>query len=270
MGHGPIPRGACVALGVLIAAGCNLLLGYEAGQLGGGPTSSGNAGEGGTAGASPTGTGTAGAGGSATATGGSAGSAGAAPTTCNLWPEGSDGCADTKKCSVVNESTGLTECVTAGPQPAWARCNVDWDCQDRLWCDHETGVCKPVCQTETDCPAGGSCLNATALGGGTIPSLQICTAYCDPHNAMSCNQSNGTTNCLYGNSGFDCFQSADRGSPEPCGGFLDCGPPYTCWSSFCRRWCDSTHLCPPFFPLCLGYSPALYYDGVELGYCSQL
>lgn len=272
MGCGPIPRGALAALAVLFAAGCNVLLGYDEGQLGGGPTtSSGTLGGGGTGGASSTGTGTAGAGGASTGIGGTGGEAGAATTSCTLWPEGSDGCGPGDKCSVVNETTGRTECVPAGSHPPWARCLADSDCRDRTWCDHGSGVCKPVCESEANCPTGASCIAATMAGGGPIVGLQICTAYCDPRNPLSCNQSNGTTNCLYGSNGFDCFWSGNGLFPDTCSDFLECGPPQTCFGGSCRAWCDSVgHNCPPLHANCYPYTSPIFYSGTEVGYCSNL
>ncbi|MBW2524123.1 MAG: hypothetical protein JRI23_08105 [Deltaproteobacteria bacterium] len=270
-----------IVLGGLTLAGLAAACGYpdfefrprgEGGTTtaGGVPTGSGLGGLGGTGGsatgtAATTGTGTAG-------TGGSGNTGGTAPTGCSLWPEGADGCPDGEKCSVVNESTGFTDCVAAGQWPAWARCSVDADCQDRLWCDHATGVCKPICQDTNNCPSGASCLAAYASGGGPIPSLQVCTAHCDPRNANSCNQTNGVTNCLYGADGFDCFPSGTDYYPDTCSGFLECGPPQTCHAGFCRPWCDTVgYNCPPLVQYCHGYpGSGLFYDGTELGFCSNI
>jgi len=240
-------------------------------------------GEGGTETGTPsaTGTGTGGYGGAATgaggtgtatgtATGGSGGSGnagGTGPTTCPMWPADQTGCSSNEKCSVVNETTGRTECVSAGTSTATTLCADDSNCVDRTWCDHGTGVCKLVCQSESDCAVGALCLNAAADGGGTIPGLKVCTAYCDPRRGDGCNTSAGPTNCLYGNSGFDCFGSGT--SIALCDGFLDCAAPYTCFAGACVDWCDQVGKnCPPLIPVCHLYSPAIEYDGVALGYCA--
>jgi hypothetical protein len=252
----------------LVTASCNVLLGYDEGDLLPEPVSSGGGGSG-TGGSTPTGT--AGSGGATTITGAGAaggpagGAGGAGPTSCSLWPESAAICPASEKCTVVNESTGATACAPAGSVPAWARCVADADCQARLWCDHGTGVCKPLCPTMVHCPAGGNCLAAAASGGGPIPGLQICTSHCDPRNANSCNQTNGTTNCLYGYEGFDCFASGTSLYPSSCSSFLDCGPPHTCWGSICRPWC-SVQAADCLLPQsCYAYSPPLYYDSTELG-----
>ncbi|MBW2528412.1 MAG: hypothetical protein JRI23_29825 [Deltaproteobacteria bacterium] len=255
-----------------VVASCNAVLAYDEGTLRTEPTSSSGGGGAAAGGGAPTGLGGSGGWTSTTTGGGASGGAGGSgPTSCSLWPEGADSCPESQKCTVVNESTGQTQCVPAGAVPSWARCATDADCQSRLWCDHGSGVCKPICQSEGQCPAGASCVQANAPGGGAIPGLQICTAYCDPLNPLSCNQSNGTTNCLYGNLGFDCFASGTSGLLAGCSGFLSCGPPNTCHLGLCRPWCD-TLLGSCTFPLltCYGYSPPIFYDGVEVGYCSQL
>ena len=262
---------SAMVLGGLALAGVAAACGYpefEFRDKGGGgsgastSTSTGGSGGAGTGTASGTGTATGG-------TGGSGNAGGTEPGTCAMWPEGADGCPEGQKCSVVSETIGRTECVTAGPQPPTARCNVDADCVDRTWCDHATGVCKWVCQSGDNCPVGGTCANAQAAGSGTIPGLQVCTAYCDPRVATSCNQSNGTTNCLYGSSGFDCFWSGNKAYPNTCGGFTECGPPQTCYLGFCRPWCDDAgHACPVVPGNCYAYPQPIHYGTAEMGYCS--
>lgn len=263
---------AWLGVAVWVTASCNVLLGYDEGSPRHEPVSSGGGGSG-TGGSAPTGT--AGSGGSpSTATGAGAaggavgGAGGAGPTSCALWPEGAATCPPDQKCTVVNESTGSAACEPAGAVPAWARCFSDADCQARLWCDHTTGVCKPLCQTTVQCPSGADCLAALAAGGGPIPGLQICTSHCDPRNANSCNQSYGTTNCLYGDDGFDCFASGTASYPASCSSFVDCAPPQTCHLGYCRFWCDvqANSCVSPLF--CRSYAVPIYYDGIELGFCS--
>lgn len=214
----------------------------------------------GTGGTTPTGTG-----------GGTGAVGGTGPTGCVLW--GADDCEAGEKCTVVNDSTGATDCGPAGNHPSWSRCASDAECVDRTWCDHETGVCKPVCQdAATHCPDQGECKTAMASGGGTIPGvLRICTAHCDPLSATSCNQSAGNTNCILNDPyGFDCFASGSTSAFSWCDNLLECGPGLGCYIYVvpaCRPWCMlSNDLCP-ILTDCQAFGSPVSYNGQELGVC---
>ncbi|MBW2523757.1 MAG: hypothetical protein JRI23_06260 [Deltaproteobacteria bacterium] len=259
-----------VALGLAWAAGCNVVLGYEEGQL----DSTTPAGVGTAAAVGPgTGTGgtSAGADVGAGGTGGSSagGSAGSLPSPCEMW--GSAACGLGEKCTVVNPSTGDAGCVAAGPRPAWSYCEADTQCQDRTWCDHETSVCKPVCQNSDECPTDAHCQTAGDGLGGTVFGLMICTSHCDPLDATSCNQSFGPTNCVHtGEGAFDCAATGDTPAFEPCLDATDCAPGLGCHginTVWCRPWCDRADDQCPWPKACLNLAPAIYYDGAEYGMC---
>jgi hypothetical protein len=199
-----------------------------------------------------------------TDTGGDGGSGGEPP--CE--PRDLEACGE-QKCSVVDESTGATGCGLAGPLEAWNVCSSDADCAAGLWCDHLTGVCKPVCDNVGDCPDPTSqCLPAQADGGGSIPGLSVCVANCNPM-SPGCGPH---ANCVYlGNPPlFDCTASLDHADGDSCSVDSDCAAGMTCRGSNCELWCstpgDTFSWCKPVV-WCCSIDPAPYYDQTELGYC---
>jgi hypothetical protein len=230
---------------------------------GSGAGGSGNTGGTGNAGGSGNTGGTGNAGG--TDEGGQGGKGGAVP--CD--PRDVDACPG-EKCTVVDELTGATDCAHAGPLGAWSVCTIDADCAAHLWCDHATGVCKPMCESVDDCPdANTQCLPAAAEAGGTIPGLSLCVANCNPM-SPACG---ALATCVYLDSPplFDCFASLEHQDGDGCTTSSDCAAGLLCRGGTCRLWCntpgDAGAWCKTFV-WCCSIDPAPSYGGSELGYCA--
>ena len=175
-----------------------------------------------------------------------------------------------QKCTVVDEATGDTGCATAGPLGAWSPCANDADCGARLWCDHTTHVCKPVCHGLGDCnDPNTQCRPAEAGAGGSIPDFNLCVANCNPMSS-SCGQH---ATCVYLGDPplFDCYASLDHGDGDSCSQDSDCGAGLMCTGSTCRLWCDTPgdagSWCKTFV-WCCSIDPAPSYGGTELGFCA--
>ncbi len=208
-------------------------------------------------------------------TGGTGGMGGFGGAPCALGLIGV--CGDGKKCTVVDENTGLAGCAEAGTRLAWSKCNFDAECVDGTWCDHLLSVCKPLCQNGNECGTG-ECLPAVDSSLRIyIPNLLACTSYCHPITAEPCDKTNFVT-CVYRAETFDCGASKNYAEHTSCQYLLDCGPGLTCVGSgsggagnaTCRKWCT-----PPGFSiactslLCNSTTPQVFHAGAQYGVCAE-
>jgi hypothetical protein len=191
-----------------------------------------------------------GAGGATTGPGG--GGAGGDEDACVLGELGS--CGSGSKCSVVDPVSGEVACVTAGAIGPWATCNVDTDCVELTYCDSLTGVCKPLCDSEDDCPGDGRCVQAHVSLGEPITGLSLCTAGCQPLTGDPCAVASGDVACIAHNPGDDVTSldcAASGGAPEDAvcsaqtaaSSRSDCDNGLMCVlagnQQLCKRWCSS-------------------------------
>jgi hypothetical protein len=159
--------------------------------------------------------------------------------TCEYLPGIACGCSGSKKCSVTNESTGISGCVFAGSTPDFGHCSSDGDCRPGSWCNHATTACQPICANNQDCANGGQCQQAFQTDGTTpILDLKVCAAHCDLVTAKPCGA--GLT-CVYLDTiqEFDCYHSLGAAEGGFCNGTMDsdCAPKLGCFGDFCTRWC---------------------------------
>jgi hypothetical protein len=159
-----------------------------------------------------------------------------APAPCRLVGHPAD-CPAGQRCTVKDESSGATHCIALDPSPLglYDACTDDKMCPAGAWCDHYTGVCKPMCSFSSDCPST-SCIAAKTMGGSTINGLSVCTAHCDPINVDPCGV--GAT-CLYEKTegDLDCVWSAGLLPGDPCSFHNDCIGGYVCVGT-CELWCE--------------------------------
>jgi hypothetical protein len=184
-------------------------------------------------------------------------------------------CGASKKCSVIDTTTGATGCVEAGPRPAWASCLGDANCVEGTYCSGDW-VCEPVCATGDTCPNGGWCVAALDANWAVIPGLNVCTANCQPITGAPCDQSYGSVTCgLWGadQPEFTCYAAGGYGEGTPCdGNQINCGSGLQCPGDapfVCRRWCTpigQQSNCP-LNQLCSPLSNHPTEDGVEYGLC---
>jgi hypothetical protein len=209
-------------------------------------------------------------------TGGGPGSTGSAGSSaCSIFSP--NDCGAGKKCSIADESTGLTACVKAGNRTAWTKCGGDGDCAAALFCDHLTGVCKPVCMAAGDCPepsGKAQCVDALTDGLKKIPGLKICTAHCHPETAAPCDDAFGPVTCYYDIPyvEFDCAQTPNLGNGASCKGIplAACADGLGCVNDTCRKWCSPpTPLSSdcPWAGTCGALNPKVQYEGAEYGVC---
>lgn len=246
-------------------------------------TSTSSAGGGGAGGTATTTTTTT----STTGTGGSGGSCpimhdgGLGP--CEYLPGFECGCELGQRCTVADESTGATKCVAPGPTAVWSKCSSDGDCASGTFCDHDTSVCKKICNNVGDCVAGALCSPAIKKNTQSteIPGLKLCTSHCDPMSAAPCGV--GLT-CYYSVSDaeFDCVKSTKLGVGATCNFADDCDKGLVCvgdgaGSSHCQRWCHPVDefipsvFCGSFFEgtnYCLGVAVQVQYGNSTYGVCS--
>ncbi len=208
--------------------------------------------------------------GSVGASGASGGFGGHSNTQCPLGELGA--CGENQKCTVVDEGTGETGCAPAGSKQAWAMCDHDAECVENTWCDKPLKVCKPLCPKGNEC-GYGNCRLAMNGALGVIPGLQVCTSYCNPITADPCDKTNFVT-CIYVGQTFDCTVSKNYSTGYHCSSPSDCMAGTTCTGAdpMCKRWCTppgGASDCPPIF-MCTATNPALYYDTMELGVCTEI
>lgn len=197
---------------------------------------------------------------------------------CEYLPGSQCGCSSTEKCSVTNESTGQSSCILAGSLGTAQKCTSDGSCQAGSWCDHFTETCAKICSSTSPCPQGGKCIQAVTVNSIAIPSLQICTANCDPITASPCGPSvtcefDTTTSVL----AFDCFASGLKTEGQACTASVDCNKGLVCRAatSTCERWCTppgsafpaTPNNCSSAKPTCAAFSNHPTHNGVEYGVC---
>lgn len=98
---------------------------------------------------------------------------------CGLDPQ--CGCATNETCTVTNETTGATSCVSAGAATLGRPCGQSGDCVAGLTCEY--GACRPYCGTPlSKCGIGGTdlCVAITDGSDKPIPNMNVCTIQCDP------------------------------------------------------------------------------------------
>jgi hypothetical protein len=199
--------------------------------------------------------------------------------TCEYLPGSGCGCGGFKKCSVVDDTTGASDCVTVGanPLPAWAKCNGDADCQGGTWCDYRNKTCKTICNGAGDCPKGAQCISAKQMDGVTdIPGLKVCTAHCDPEAASPCG---ANVTCEYDLpiTEFDCFASNNLMAGVNCTVSAECAAGLVCVkivnTSQCYPWCHPVDnlkknlKCPAANAYCDPLQVKATYNGIDYGFC---
>jgi hypothetical protein len=193
-----LPLGACVQV-----LGNDFTI--RQGSGGGGSTTS--SGTGGDAGGAPLGG------------GGQGGVGGTVGAGCDPYDFGA--CGSNKKCSVVNFTTGDTDCIDTISQAAWSACDDDGDCIEGTFCSPLYGTCKRLCQNATDCTDGDNSAVCNVawleVGGAEIPGVQLCSAGCNAATSLPCVTPGATcnfTSVAPSVSGFDCVEAG----PVPLGG----------------------------------------------------
>jgi len=196
--------------------------------------------------------------------------------TCEYLPKIACGCTGTKKCSVVDDATGVSGCVFAGSTPDFGRCTSDNDCKKGSWCNHATSACQPICIQNADCVSGGQCLPALQSGKTTpIPDLKVCTAHCDLVTAVPCT---GGLTCVSLDSikEFDCYDSLNVKKDEFCSADTDCAPGLWCSNNSltCIPWCAPATSSGPLGSAgcssgegCYSFSPPIKSGTREFGFC---
>lgn len=209
------------------------------GAAGGGDATGGTGGTGGT-------TGTAGMGGS----GGTVGPG------CDPYAFGL--CGPNRKCSVVNFSTGDTDCIATSSRPVWSRCDGDDECVEGTFCSPLYGTCKPLCKNDNECPAGENSETPICnvawleIGGAEIPGIELCVSHCNAVTSAPCATPGATCNYTTvdsGTAGYDCVGSGNISEGGPCDGETaddlrpDCIAGHGCFGNpqtqmgECYRWC---------------------------------
>jgi hypothetical protein len=184
--------------------------------------------------------------------------------TCEYLPGYECGCMAPKKCGVVDEATGRSDCVLAGSTPSFSQCATDADCAAGAWCNHSSQVCQPICVNTASCTTeGGLCEQADQSDGKTpIPGLKVCAAHCDLVTAMPCGPH---VNCVNDDTlhEFECVLSAGGKKHASCTANADCAPTLACidtsglgMSGECLAWCT-----PP---------SSFGVQGCSTGFCNTL
>jgi len=171
---------------------------------------------------------------------GAGGAGGHAP--CELGAPGA--CGDGMKCTVVDVVTGQIGCGSAGPRPAFARCESDANCVDGTWCDVPAKVCLPICDVESDCTNSGACIVPGNADNAPIPNLNVCFVNCNPVSGAPCDSSFGPVTCLAGTNGSSCWQSLGIVAGQPCNVQEDCAAGAVCINKTCTRWCTPLGVAP--------------------------
>jgi hypothetical protein len=237
-----------------------------------------SSGTGGAGGRSDAGAGGAGgAAGGATGTGTSA-DAGVCPPpaaggTCNVFP--ACGCPAGTVCYPKNMTAGLACYPTAGLGEGAA---CDDMCAAGLGCFGS--VCKPYCQSDSDCPLIDSARSCKATywdDTNTIAGVFVCVRVCDPVSPqnprsplLACPagfgcSSAGTT--LPGAS--NCIEQPGTGvTDSACSSSEDCTPGYYCSNGgTCIRYCYTAADCPAGVS-CISFSTPSYAGTVEVKHCA--
>jgi len=142
-----------------------------------------------------------------------------------------------QKCS-ADENTGVIGCYTAGDRQAWSKCFSDADCVNGTFCDGDTKICHPVCESSAQCGPGQQCIFARGAQLQTL-SLKMCTSNCSPLDASPCDDTQKTT-CYYDvqNALWDCTETTGLEQGEACTGKKDCNRGLVCVAGgTCEEWC---------------------------------
>ena len=261
-------------MGLLGAAACSAILGYDE------PTPGGGAGAGGVAGGT-TNSGTGGALGGSGGTGaGASGGTGGGGAACTQIGQ-QDTCTTGLKCTVVDPAAGTVGCASAGTTPDFQACTANEQCGVSAWCDEPTGVCRPICVDSTSCSdtfglGQGSTCSPTQQGGQMVlGGLKVCTAHCNPENDAPCISGDVAVTCAWRSTpnDWDCMVSGGAGEGDGCTEGWDCSPGLTCGpDGSCQPWCTGPDTCcgscvVGFCPACRGLSPPEVYAGQTLGAC---
>lgn len=177
------------------------------------------------------------------------------------------GCAEGQSCI-----RGL-KCVTPGTKTLHQVCAGETECVVGLGC--YDGLCKPFCETESDCPLGAACITV-----GLDPYAAACGAKCDLLNpTLACG--NATCNAHPAPNPPNptlCVAAGSRGQNEDCSSDqLACAVGHFCdydvrnRTGVCRRWCrmgvpsdcpSGACAVPASWP-----SPRITVDGTDYGVC---
>lgn len=180
-----------------------------------------------------------------------------------------------KKCTLAVPGQGLAGglvCGPAGAGQAWSPCTSDAACDDGLWCEEASGVCKPWCEDASLCPDGAACVVARRAEGTAVSGWRVCTAHCRLDNpGARCGMG---ANCVLrdiDDEGTvrpegDCAASDGKTAGCLCQTSSDCAPGLRCDSNdlLCRAWCDAGGTCAGGSSC--GPSLATY-DGTGFGQC---
>ena len=197
------------------------------------------------------------------------GGSGGSPPACVLGDPNSCDAGD--KCSVVDTNTGRVDCVLAGVNPTWARCNGDSDCMNNEWCDIRTSVCHPICEGSVQCPDQTAPCFPARGPTGEIPGLKICASNCHPETTTPCDDTNGPVTCFYdaNDSYWDCIRTIGMIEGAACGDIDECDDGLVCTGdgNICELYCEQPGSNSCGFDFCVGFTQAVIHDGTEYGVC---
>ncbi len=197
----------------------------------------------------------------------------AAGGTCNVLP--SCGCPAGQICYPDTPATGLT-CETTAGLGEGAACNGK-GCAEGLGCFG--GVCKPYCQSDSDCPAvdsARSCEPTYWDSDNTIAGVSVCARVCDPVSPqnprgplLACPAGFGCTaagTSLPGASNCE-SQSGTGVTGSACSTDDDCTPGYYCSvGNTCIKYCYTVADCPTGMT-CISFSTPSYAGTVQVNHC---
>ncbi len=199
----------------------------------------------------------------------------AAGGTCNVFP--ACGCPAGKICYPDTQATGLVCLATAGLGEG-AACNGK-GCAAGLGCFG--GVCKPYCQSDSDCPAvdtARECAPTYWDSTSTIAGVFVCVRVCDPVSPQSprspllaCPAGFGCSSAGTSYPGAsNCVQQPGTGvSDSACSEDADCTPGYYCSvGGTCIKYCYTSVDCPTGMT-CVSFSTANYAGTVQVNHCSS-
>jgi len=191
--------------------------------------------------------------------------------TCNTIPQ--CGCSTSENCDFVAKGSEFVPgCISAGPAGLDDACTKASDCKKGFSCVGT--LCRPFCNTKTDCTgeASGLCLNVKSGGTSSvdIPGYHVCFAVgCNPMKPLGkC----GTQGCGFLDDTTTICERAGTGTTAgSCSSdSFACAPGFVCSSvGDCRKWCrigyDSEDCGGK---LCQGLTSTYTFEGKTLGLCA--
>lgn len=224
--------------------------------------------------AGPGGDGGAGGAGGSGGGGGSGGSGGGGtcepPNGGACDPVAQCGCNSGQNCDFISLN-GNTACIQSGSVATYGACTTSTQCQPGNSC--VGGLCRPFCESESDCPGPGRTCDQVVAGSeqDPIPGFHVCSAHCDPMNPVGTCGTGATCLAFGGTDRTECFVAGPTAVGGACAGNLpdECEPGLICAGTqgaqpTCRRWCrlgqNDCQSCTPF-------TTKVFVNGIEYGVC---